>query len=106
MAKNRFAWAPQVVQAFTERADRQAGRVRARISAARPLSPALIQEITASLAKATGRDVVVTTAQDPSLLAGLVVELGGTVYDASLRSRLNQIEHALSHSYSSENPEA
>jgi F-type H+-transporting ATPase subunit delta len=106
LAKNRFAWLPQVVHAFAERADRQAGRVRAKVTTARTLSPTLVDEIRASLAKATGRDVILTAVEDPSLLAGLVVELGGTVYDASLRSRLSQLEHTLSYSHSSETPEA
>jgi F0F1-type ATP synthase delta subunit len=35
-----------------------------------------------------------------------VVELGGTVYDASLRSRLDELEQALTSSHSSETPEA
>jgi F-type H+-transporting ATPase subunit delta len=106
LAKNRFAWLPQVVEAFNERADRQAGRIRARVTTARPLSSALVDEIRASLAKATGRDVVITSTEDPSLLAGLVVELGGTVYDASLRSRLTQLERTLTQSHSAESPDA
>jgi F-type H+-transporting ATPase subunit delta len=106
LSKNRFAWLPQVVQAFQERADQQAGRVRATVTTARALSPQLVQEIQASLAKATGREVVITSVEDPSLLAGLVVELGGTVYDASLRSRLDELEQALTSSHSSETPEA
>jgi F-type H+-transporting ATPase subunit delta len=105
MAKNRFAWLPLVVQSFGELADRRAGRVRAKVTTAAPLSAALLAEIEASLAKATGRDVVITNVEDPSLLAGLVVELGGTVYDASLRSRLAGLEHTLSHSQA-ETPEA
>jgi F-type H+-transporting ATPase subunit delta len=102
MAKNRFAWLPLVVQAFGERADRQAGRVRARVTTARALSPQIVSEIQASLATATGREVVITSVEDPSLLAGLVVELGGTVYDASLRSRLSQLEHDLSHTHATD----
>lgn len=106
MAKNRFAWLPQVVEAFSQRADRQAGRVRATITTARPLAAALVAEIQASLAKATGRNVIITSLEDPSLLAGLKVELGGTVYDASLRSRLSQLERELTHSHASETPDA
>lgn len=102
MAKNRFAWLPLIVQAFGERADRQAGRVRAKVTTATPLDLQVLADIRASLAKATGRQVVITSVEDPSLLAGLMVELGGTVYDASLRSRLSQLEHDLAHSHAAE----
>ncbi len=105
MAKNRFAWLPLIVDAYGERADRQAGRVRATVTTATPLSAELLADIRASLAKATGRDVIITNVEDPSLLAGLVVELGGTVYDASLRSRLAKLEHTLTNSQA-ESPEA
>jgi len=106
MAKNRFAWLPLVVQSFGERADRQAGRVRAQVTTARSLAPQLIAEIQASLAKATGREVVITSVEDPSLLAGLVVELAGTVYDSSLRSRLSKLEQELSHTHATETSES
>jgi F-type H+-transporting ATPase subunit delta len=106
LSKNRFAWLPQVMESFTERADQRAGRVRATVTTARALSPALVAEVQASLAKATGRDVIITPVEDPSLLAGLVVELGGTVYDASLRSRLSQLEQTLSHTTAAETSDA
>jgi len=104
--KGRFAWLPQVVEAWRERADRQAGRVRATVRTALPLGPALLDEIRERLSRATGAEVIVVTSIDPTLLAGLVVELGGVVYDASLRSRLADLRRVLASSQAIETPEA
>lgn len=106
LEKNRFAWLPQIIEAWRERTDRQLGRLRGTITTAKVMPPALVREIQDSLTKAAGRDVVLSSLHDPSLLAGMVVELGGTVYDASLRSRLAGIEQALLSTQSSESTEA
>ncbi len=42
-----------------------------------------------------GDAVVLTEEVDPSLLAGVCVELDGRVYDGSLRARLTQVERLL-----------
>ncbi|MFH1464619.1 MAG: ATP synthase F1 subunit delta [Pseudomonadota bacterium] len=95
LVKGRFAWLPQVMVAWRELDDAQAGRLRAVCTAARPLAPALLEEVRQRLSEATGAEVILGTHTDPSLLAGLVVEIGGVVYDASLRSRLAELQHAL-----------
>jgi len=99
LAKNRFAWLPQVIEAWRERTDRAAGRVRASVTTARPLTPELLQQVRQALSQATGAQVELTTHTDASLLAGLVVKLGDSVYDASLRARLVGLEKALLNTY-------
>ena len=103
--KNRFAWLPQIIDGWRERIDRQTGRVRGTITTAQAMPAPLLREIQDSLSRAAGRQVVLTSQQDPSLLAGMVVELAGTVYDASLRSRLTGIEQALLNTHSTESPD-
>ncbi len=104
--KNRFAWLPDIIDAWRERTDRQLGRIRGTIVTAQVMPAALLQEIQDSLTRAAGREVVLTSQHDPALLAGMVVELGGTVYDASLRSRLAGIQQALLNVHSTESPDA
>ena len=76
--------------------DRQIGRVRARIRSARPLSEESRKRVLAVFAERTGKQVLAETEVDPSLLGGVVVEIGGRVFDGSLRVRLERLQQSLS----------
>ena len=91
----RFAAFPSIRAAFNDLADARNGRVRVKVSTAEPLTPQLELEIKAALEAATGKAVLVDHSIDPSLIAGMVARVGGTVYDSSLRTRLHQLKHHL-----------
>jgi len=76
--------------------DRQLGRMRARIRSARPLSEASRKRILAVFAERTGKQVLAESDVEPSLLGGVVVEIGGRVFDGSLRVRLERLQQSLS----------
>ena len=44
--------------------------------------------------KATGKEVEVKVVVDPSVLGGVVAQVGDTVIDGSVRNRLDQLKHA------------
>jgi F-type H+-transporting ATPase subunit delta len=48
----------------------------------------------AALAKATGRDLDVKVVVDPTVVGGVVTQIGDTVLDGSVRSRLLQLREA------------
>jgi len=93
--KRRFPVLRDIVTAYGELADERAGRQQVLVTTAEPLTPQVEAEIRQALEKSTGKTVRLTTKVDPSLLGGLVAKVGGTVYDSSLRTRLDQIKHAL-----------
>lgn len=76
-------------------ADERAGRVRAHVTTAEPLTPQLETEIKAALESATGKTVYIDHAIDPELIGGMVARVGGRVYDSSIRTRLQQMRRAL-----------
>ena len=45
--------------------------------------------------KLTGRQVEMTVQEDPTLLGGIVVRVGDTLYDGSIRTQLNHIRNLL-----------
>jgi F-type H+-transporting ATPase subunit delta len=47
------------------------------------------------LAALTGRTVVMTSATDPSIIGGVVAQIGSTVYDGSIRRQLEKIREKL-----------
>jgi F-type H+-transporting ATPase subunit delta len=76
--------------------DRQLGRVRARIRSARPLSEESRRRILEVFRRRTGKEVLAETEVDPDLLGGVIVEIGGRVFDGSLRVRLERLQQSLS----------
>ena len=91
----RFTVLAEIRRQFDALADAKAGRVRVQVSTAEALTPQLETEIKAALERTTGKTVLVEHHIDPSLIGGMVARVGGTVYDSSLRTRLEQLKHSL-----------
>jgi F-type H+-transporting ATPase subunit delta len=60
-----------------------------------PLSEEQIAAVREQLGKAIGQKVRLTAAIDPDLLGGLIVRVGSRMIDASLRTKLHQLELAM-----------
>jgi len=93
--KHRLAAYREVVAGYQEVMDTHAGRIRAMVSTAAPVSPALLASVKSALAGASDRPVAIGERVDPSLIAGIVVQVGDTVYDASLKTRLESMRMLL-----------
>lgn len=78
-------------EVFDGLVDRRRGRIRAHVHSATPLAPDLLAELTRVFGELTGKEVVADVTVDPELLAGIVVEIGGRVYDGSLRTQLGKL---------------
>ena len=82
---------PQIARALRDLVDEKAGRVRARVTSAKPL-PALMEgRIRAAIERTTGRSVVMEKREDPALIAGMVTQIGDVVYDGSLAAELAEL---------------
>jgi F-type H+-transporting ATPase subunit delta len=95
--KQRFASVFDIVELFRERADALAGRVRVQVTTADAMSKKLEAEVKSSISTLTGKEVLLETSIDPSLIGGLVARVGDTVYDASIKARLSDLKHRLIH---------
>ena len=93
--KGRLAALPAIAEAYTELADKVAGRQKVEVVTAEPLSPQVEAEVRAALERSTGKTVRLSTRVDPDLIGGMVAKVGGTVYDSSIRNRLEQLKHSL-----------
>jgi F-type H+-transporting ATPase subunit delta len=93
--RGRLGSIVEIRDIYTSTMDERAGRVRVRVSTVDPLSPQLEGELKAAFATATGKTIVLDARIDPSLIGGMVARIGGRVYDASIRSRLEDIKHRL-----------
>lgn len=91
----RFGALPGIVRAYDGMADDLANRVRATVTTASELSPAMAADVQAALEKATGKTVQISFETDTALIGGMVAQVGDTVYDASVRARLAEIQQKL-----------
>ena len=71
--------------------------VKATITSASPLAEGQLASLKASLVKRFGRQVEVSTAVDPALIGGAVIDAGDVVIDGSLRTKLERLGAALAH---------
>jgi F-type H+-transporting ATPase subunit delta len=96
--KNRFAAFDSILSAYSEMADEIAGRVRATVTTASAQDAAAQKEITTAIAASMGKTVDVSFQTDASLIGFIVAQIGDTVIDASIRSRLQELSTELVHS--------
>lgn len=93
--KGRFIHLDDITREAMALADEQAGRVRATVTTARSLDEATMRTIQQALSGACGKKVIARFRTNPRLIGGMVAQLGDTVYDASVRSRLMDIHQTL-----------
>jgi F-type H+-transporting ATPase subunit delta len=72
-----------------------AGKQRVRVRVARPLTGTARNEISASLKARFGFNPILEESVDPRLIGGVVLQIGDTVFDSSLRSRLKTLQGRL-----------
>lgn len=92
---DRLDLLPLIFQQSRLQHEIQSGKQRVQVTSAKPLSNADIQSIQTSLRGAFPFEPIVEAKVDPSLLGGLRVRVGDTVYDSSLRTRLKQFGNRL-----------
>lgn len=84
-----------IIQAFLARLAAKKGEVTAQVATARALSPQQQDALGAALKKAVGGNVALDLRVDPALIGGLVVQVGSRMLDASLKTKLQQVQLAM-----------
>ena len=84
-----------MIDAFAKLLAQHKGEISADVTSAQPLDDAQMAAISASLAKAVGREVNVSANVDESLIGGLVVKVGSRMIDNSIRTKLQNLQLAM-----------
>jgi F-type H+-transporting ATPase subunit delta len=92
----RIAMLDDVAKQFDSELNAQLGLAEAEISSARPVSADGKRELESQLERLTGKKVRAHYSSDPDLLGGVVVRVGSTIYDGSVRGQLEKIKQELS----------
>jgi len=86
---------PAIIRQLVERSAAEANKEVAEVRTAVNLSAAQRKKLTEALNQATGKQVELKVVLDPSVLGGIVAQVGDTVIDGSVRSQLEQLKQAL-----------
>lgn len=93
--KRRLFVLPHLIGAVKGLIAQHRGEVTAEVTAAQPLSDAQSAALAQTLREAAGKDVLIKTTVDESLIGGLVVKLGSRMIDTSIRAKLNKMQNAM-----------
>lgn len=86
---------PMIIAAFNEMVALRRGSQIAKVTSATKLTAAQVTQLKAKLKAETGKTVDIDVQIDPDLLGGFVVKLGSRLYDASLKTKLEDLRLAL-----------
>src|SRR5271167_4537862 len=92
----RIPMLDDITRQFAVELDAQLGFVEAEVSSARPLAAEEKQELESRVERLTGKKVRAHYASDTGLLGGVVVRVGSTIYDGSVRGQLEKMKQELS----------
>lgn len=93
--KRRLFVLPQFLTALTDMIAEEKGEVTAEVTAARALSAAQSKKLAETLKASVGKTVKLKTTVDESLIGGLVVKLGSTMIDTSVKAKLAALQNAM-----------
>ena len=93
--KRRIALIPDILDSYREMMDKKIGVLRVTVKTALPLSKELSANLKEELEKKTKSKVEMSVSEDPSLLGGVLVRIGNTYYDGSVKGQLNNIRNLL-----------
>ena len=94
-AKRRLKALPDALSGFEMLAAEKRGEATVEVTSATALSETQTDTLSAKLEQAVGRKIHIKTAVDPELIGGLIVKIGSKMIDASVRSKLSALQHAM-----------
>lgn len=94
--RSRLAHVEAIARDLRSRVDAHQGRLRAKVTTAVKVDEATVARIQSQLGAATRKTVSVESAVDPSLLGGVVAEVGFQTFDGSLKTQLETLRTELS----------
>jgi F-type H+-transporting ATPase subunit delta len=94
VANGRVRELPEIVDRLLNRSAAAGEKVIAQVRSAVELSDDQKSRLAAALSQSTGQQVEVVVVVDPSVLGGIVTQIGDTVIDGSVRQRLSQLRES------------
>jgi F-type H+-transporting ATPase subunit delta len=95
--RDRLSILPRVVQLFQEMYNKEKGIVIAHVTTAVPLDDAHKRSVAEQISRmAGGKQVELRLTEDPRILGGIITRIGDELIDASVATRLADLQERLS----------
>ncbi len=95
LQNNRLTEISEINERFAGVLEERSGIITAQVTSARPLLDAEKAELQASLSKLTGKTVNPNFIIDENIIGGVVTKIGSTVYDGSIKTKLEELKEQL-----------
>ena len=93
--KRRLFFIERILKSFVEICSRKRGELKAELKSAKNLSSDEIKNITQVLTQNFSSKIKLNYKNDENLIGGLVVQVGSTMVDTSIKNKLQQIENRM-----------
>ncbi len=95
VVKRRFFYVEKILKDFLETCSKKRGEIKAELTAAKELTENEINDIKNDLSKNFSSKIKLNYKNDPSLIGGLIVQVGSTMVDTSIKGKLQKIENKM-----------
>jgi F-type H+-transporting ATPase subunit delta len=86
---------PEIAEEYLNLVDASEGRIHARVTVARVTDEGGRDAIASQLSRVFGKDVIPHLTVDPAIMGGVIVHVGDTVLDGSVRKRLSSLRRRM-----------
>ncbi len=93
--RGRLGLFSELVQSFQDALDEESGITRGIVRAAKPLAPEAQAELEKKITQVLKKKIVLTFKEDPTLLGGVVAQVGGWTFDDSIETHLKRMNEDL-----------
>ena len=95
ISKRRFFYVEKILKDFIETCSKKRGEVTATLTTAKELKTDEIDKIKDDLTKYSSSKIKLKYKHEPNLIAGLIIQIGSTMIDTSIRTRLQKIQNKM-----------
>ena len=95
ISKRRFFYIEKILNDFQSICSNSRGEVNAELFAAKEMKESEINKVKNELIETFGSNIKLNYKYDPSLIGGLIIKVGSTMIDTSIKNKLQQIENTM-----------
>ena len=91
-SKRRLFFLDKIINNFLKITSRNRGEIKARLSSSKELSPNELESIQKELSENFTSKIMLDYSYDPTLIGGLVIQVGSIMIDTSIKNKLRILE--------------
>ncbi len=85
----------EIAKQYSQMEDRLAGRIRVTVEVAKGVEEEMVRAVKEKIEKESGSRVILSIRQNPGLIGGLIIKIGNTIFDGSIKTQLERMKEKL-----------